>query len=226
MKKKKIAGITIGQSPRFDISDDIRLYLSESIELVEYGALDPYAIDEVIDQFSPKRKSDILVTRMQDGTQVRLDGSQVSELVQRCIFRAETDGVDGIILLCTGTFDHLIHTVPLIIPQPIFHAVVSHVANGQKVGVIIPESDQIMQAKQWWQDSGLEIEIVSASPYQDTGPLTYAALELKSKGISLICLDCMGYNTEMKQLVAEVTSLPVILPRSLIARLADEMFGG
>jgi len=36
----------------------------------------------------------------------------------------------------------------------------------------------------------------------------------------------MGYNTEMKQLVAEVTSLPVILPRSLIARLADEMFGG
>ena len=41
MKKKKLAVITIGQSPRVDMTDDVRSRLPQDIEMVEYGALDP-----------------------------------------------------------------------------------------------------------------------------------------------------------------------------------------
>jgi protein AroM len=34
----------------------------------------------------------------------------------------------------------------------------------------------------------------------------------------------MGYTVEMKRRVAEITGKPVILPRTLVARLADELY--
>ena len=39
----RVAAITIGQSPRVDMTDDLRSRLAPSLELVEYGALDDFA---------------------------------------------------------------------------------------------------------------------------------------------------------------------------------------
>lgn len=225
MREQRLAAITIGQSPRTDITSDITGYLSGNIRLVEYGALDPYTIAEVEAQFRPNPENEILVSRMRDGTPVKLDGSLIPGLVQNCVDQAESDGADGILLLCTGTFQELRHDIPVIIPQPILHAAVRHIAREQTVGVITPDQAQIEQVTDWWKRGGVTARVVYASPYGDVDTIINAANELKLKDVALICLDCMGYTVEMKRQVAEATRMPVILPRTLVARVADELFG-
>lgn len=225
MNNKRLAGITIGQSPRVDITYDIAALLSRNIELVEYGALDPYTLEEATERYSPVEGDDVLVSRMRDGAQVRLAEKYVSTLVQDCIQKAEKDGVDGILILCTGMFPIFIHHVPLIVPQPILHATVAKIAQGEKVGVIVPDSAQLNQVKAWWNQSGAAVEIVAGSPYLGISNVENAARSLKTDGVSLICLDCFGYSLAMKKLVAEITGKPVLLPRTFMASVANELFG-
>ena len=207
------------------MTDDLRHLLADNIDLVEYGALDQFSSDQVMSLLKPKPGNELLVTRMRDSTVVNLDGSQVPQLVQTCINLAEAEGVDGVVVLCTGTFQELNSTLPMVIPQPLFHEVVRQLARGKKAGVIAPDQTQVEQLKRWWQSSGVNVEVVSASPYEDMEGVSSAALELLSRDVSLICLDCMGYSIEMKHVVAQLTGKPVILPRSLVARVANELFG-
>lgn len=226
MASKRLVGITIGQSPRFDITNDIKKYLSTNITLIEYGALDHLTFEEVIDMLKPQPGREVLVSRMRDGTEVMLDGDQIPGLVQNCVDQAENEGVDGIIIMCTGSFFEIKHNIPLIIPQALLHSTIKNVAHGKKVGIITPDQSQVEQVIGWWRESGVDTEVVAGSPYTTMDSITYAARQLKSKDLSLICLDCMGYTIEMKNKVSEITKKPVILPRTLVARIADELFGG
>ena len=78
MKKKKLAVITIGQSPRVDMTDDVRSRLPQDIEMVEYGALDPYTLQEVTERFRPLPGDEVLVSRMRDGRQAKFAGRCVN----------------------------------------------------------------------------------------------------------------------------------------------------
>ena len=51
------------------------------------------------------------------------------------------------------------------------------------------------------------------------------AKALKGKDLSCVLLDCMGYSKQMKQDIQKACGLPVILPRTFIARLLNEMYG-
>lgn len=224
MDKVYLAAITIGQSPRVDMTGDILALLSENIELVEYGALDGFSYEEADAKFAPNDNDDVLVTRMRDGSQIRLAERHVVPLVQDCITRAEKDGVRGIILLCTGKFPKFTHEKLLIIPQPIFQSTAEKLAGGTRVGVIVPDKSQEEQVARWWNMSGVQTEVASGSPYLGMHEVEAAAYRLKGKDISFICLDCMGYTVEMKRRVSEITGKPVILPRTLVARVADELY--
>ena len=112
----RIGAITIGQSPRTDITDDIRPLLAPNIQLQEYGALDPYSYEEAAQKFAPAPGDPVLVSRMRDGSQVTMAEHAVVPLVQECIYRAELDGVQAVVLLCTGKFPELDHSKPLIVP--------------------------------------------------------------------------------------------------------------
>ncbi|WP_037193644.1 AroM family protein, partial [Rhodococcus rhodochrous] len=50
-----------------------------------------------------------------------------------------------------------------------------------------------------------------------------AALSLKEHDVDLILLDCMGYTEEMKRTVKQITGKPVILSRTLVARVLGEL---
>jgi protein AroM len=49
------------------------------------------------------------------------------------------------------------------------------------------------------------------------------ALKLKSADVDLIVLDCLGFNKKTKAIFREVTGKPVLLPRTLVARIAREI---
>ena len=224
MKQIKIGAITIGQTPRTDISKDILPILPQNITLVEYGALDEMMYDDVMSHFHPQPGDEVLVSRMRDGKQVQLTDRFIIPLVQKKIDLAETEGVLAIILFCTGVFPEFRHHVLLLKPQPLFHAIAAKLADGQKIGVLVPNQDQIMQAYHTWNMSGIQIIAVSVSPYLESDKVIEAATYLKAKGVSFICADCMGYSLNMKHHIQEITGIPVLLPRTLIVSILCEMF--
>lgn len=222
MNTVKIGAITIGQSPRVDMTGDMLSRFPDDLELAEYGALDQYSRQEIEANFFPKPGDEVLVSRMRDGSQVKFSGACVNPLLQDCIRRAEQDGAAAIILLCTGSFPEFEHTVPLIRPQPLFHSVAQKLADGRKIAVMVPEPDQVEQAVEWWSKSGVEAVVTSASPYGNVENIVEAAAKLKNSGAAFLCLDCMGFTSEMKQVAGEASGLPVLLPRTLVASVTAE----
>ena len=57
----KIGAVTIGQSPRVDITADILPLLSSNIELIEAGAMDNYTLEEINEKFAPEEGDTVLV---------------------------------------------------------------------------------------------------------------------------------------------------------------------
>ena len=47
MKKRKIGAVTVGQSPRTDITTDADTFFHGQVEILESGALDSYSLEEV-----------------------------------------------------------------------------------------------------------------------------------------------------------------------------------
>ena len=67
---RKIGAITVGQSPRTDVTQEIEGLLG-SIELIQRGALDGVTADDIT-RMAPQPGEYVLVTRLTDGTSVRI----------------------------------------------------------------------------------------------------------------------------------------------------------
>ncbi len=218
----KLGIITIGQSPRVDLTEDLKVILNKNITIIEKGILDKYTHQEVKDKFSPQEGEKILVSRMKDGSQVILSEGKIIESMQTCIIELE-EHVDMILILCTGKFPNYKHSKPLLTPKEILHGVVSKLTLEKKLGVIVPKDEQINAITNTWNKSEVEIQIKVASPYEDIKAIKETSKFFKDKDIDYIVLDCMGYSQKMKELVKKHSQKMVILPRTLIARVINEL---
>ena len=98
MARTRIAGITVGQAPRTDMTADLESRLSSTLELVQYGALDDLTVNDVERDLAPEPGDEVLVSRMRDGSQVTFSGTKVLPLVQERIDQAEREGARAIIV--------------------------------------------------------------------------------------------------------------------------------
>ncbi|MGL6201490.1 MAG: AroM family protein [Lachnospiraceae bacterium] len=225
MEKIKIGAITVGQAPRVDVVPEMQELLPPHIEIVEAGALDGMTREEI--ESMPSSKEDyILVSRLMDGSSVRMAEAQIIPKLQEKIKMLEDMGAVYNLLLCTGEFLHQFETrVPLLFPERILIANVKPLLYRGRLGVITPLKEQQAQSRKKWSGIAQDITMVSASPYGDIKTLKAAAMELKEKeaALDLIVLDCIGYDTEMKRAVREITGAPVMIARSMIARVIAEI---
>lgn len=220
----KIGIVTIGQSPRVDITADLAPYLLPNIQLVEAGAMDPFTLEEIEARFYPEAGDTVLVSRMRDGRQAKMGESKIMPYVQEAIEKLASEGVSAVVLMCTGRFPEFDCTVPFITPYTLIHSVVGATYPGARIGIIAPDPDQIEQATHWWEEDGYLAKAVSLSPYIGSD-IAKAAAGLESFAPDLVILDCLGYTTQMKEQVISVLPKATILPRTLIARLLNELFG-
>ena len=65
--------------------------------------------------------------------------------------------------------------------------------------------------------------MTSLNPYDANSAVESAAAEMVRKQADIIILDCMGYTRKMKSRMEELTGKPVILPRTLVARIVGEL---
>ena len=62
-----------------------------------------------------------------------------------------------------------------------------------------------------------------ANPYDDIENIKNAANKLKGLDLDFIVLDCIGYNLEMKRIVMSITNKPVIIARTILAKIMNDI---
>ncbi len=216
----KIGMITVGQSPRNDVITEIRGILGP-VEIVESGCLDELT-EEQIESLKPKEGEPFLVTLLRDGSSVQVSKEKTTNLLQQRIKELENEDVTLIVLLCTGDFTNLKSRKLIIEPGRLIRKIVQGMLTEEKkLGVIIPSSEQIEQTKKKW--GAVDPVVAVTSPYENPEQIQQAAKTLLTKNVDLTVLDCIGYTRQMKQKVKEITGKPVILSRTVIARVLREL---
>ncbi|HEX2922797.1 MAG TPA: AroM family protein, partial [Chloroflexota bacterium] len=212
----------IGQSPRVDVIPEIQAIVDPDVEFVEGGALDGLSRAEIA-ELAPKQGDYVLVTRLQDGSSVQVAEHHILPRMQGQIDRVLAAGVEVVALLCTGEFPPFQSSKLLIKPQPVLHHFVTAVAEGKRLGVVIPAQEQVEQAIIRWKSAAADVRVEAGSPYEDISQLERAAEALKRWEADIIVLDCMGFTTAAKARAAAIARVPVVLPRSVLARTLAEL---
>ena len=81
----------------------------------------------------------------------------------------------------------------------------------------MPAPGQIASARANWSAAAEAVLPLAASPYGPPEALRRAATTLPAWRPDLVVLDCLGFDGPMKQMVAELVGVPVILPRTVLA---------
>ena len=219
---RKIGAITIGQSPRVDVIPEIQEVLGESVEFIQGGALDGLSAAQVA-ELAPREGDYVLVTRMRDGRSVQVAEHHLLPRMQGQIDRVLAEGAEVVALLCTGEFPPFTSSKLIVTPQPVLHHFVAGIVEGRRLGVVIPAPEQVAQAVERWQKVAQEVRVEAGSPYGDISELERAVGALKGWEAEMIVLDCMGFTTAMKARAAALSGVPVILPRTVLARTLAEL---
>jgi AroM protein. len=218
----KIGAITVGQAPRVDVTADIMDILGPGTELLERGGLDGLTREE-IEAFAPQGDDYVLVSRLTDGSSVTFAEKYVIPRLQAAIRDLEAAGVTMIMVFCTGAFPaELTSSVPMLFPNDLIQAVVPLLTRRSSIITVTPSPLQIEQNQQKWQNHVKKCTTIAVSPYGDYQAVAEAAAQIADTDADLIVLDCIGFTKQMKELFMKVTGKPVVLPRTLLARVAAE----
>jgi len=215
--RKRAAFLTIGQSPRPDILEEMAPAWGEELDIVQHGVLDGLSESE-IQALAPVNDEPRLVSRLRDGTETVVRAASVHERMQELVRRLDDDRdengeeVDLLVLLCTGHFDDLVSRHLLVKAQPVVdHGVAALSTSCSRVGVLVPVAEQAMR---------LDGLASYASPYSPHSPHSEDRFERAAEELGeadLIALHCMGYTMAHKRRMAELTGKPVLLAREMVA---------
>lgn len=222
---ERIGMVTVGQSPRDDLVPAMEEVFTRRVTVLQAGALDDLAPD-AIRALRPEQGEVGIVARLRDGRETLLSHTKILPRVQACAGRLRTGGAELLVILCGADWSALRSDVLIVNPGKVFPAIVGALAGGRRLGVIKPSAGQTEAARKQFAGRGIEALVTSASPYTGARRLTdarAAAEALASGGVDLVWMTCVGMDEAMREVVSEITGKPVILARSILARVIDEL---
>jgi len=218
-RRKSVAFVTIGQSPRVDMLPEMLARIGPGIEPIEIGALDDLGADAIA-RLAPRAGDHTLVSRLRDGREVTIGKTWTRQRLVELMHDLDTKDLDLIVLLCTGYFEGVHARTLMVEAQRIVDHTVDAVSeDGRAVGVMVPLATQ-MDEFHPREHGRTSVVMAHASPYSD-GRFEEAARELAKT--DLIVMHCMGYSEAMRGRVAAVSGKPVLLARRLVANAVAEL---
>lgn len=221
-----IAMLTIGQAPRDDVVPAMRRFLPDEVRIVEHGALDGLSGRE-IERYTAREGEVGIVTKLRDGSSVLLSHELILPAMQAKLDRAvEQDGAELAVILCGADWSALSSPVLVVNPGQLFPTVVRSLAAGRRLGIIKPSAGQVEKERARYREWGIEAIVTAASPYEGPARIDLArtaAEHLHDAGCELIWMTCVGMDAPMRDVVREVTGVPVILAHALLARIVTEL---
>lgn len=224
---KRLGLVTIGQSPRKDLVEDFSKTLPHNVEVVEVGALDDFETREEAEHFiSPKPGETLYISRLRDGSEIKISKEKLIPLMQSKISYLELTGVDVIAILCSGEFPEFDCRVPVIYPDKILKSVASSISYEGKSAVLIPGKEQVGYAYDKWSTYLKDVEVFPISPYTSSMDHFIKLGKIISGGnFRLVVMDCMGYRSSHKNVLKnQASNALVITTRGILGKVISEMF--
>ncbi|MFZ7942257.1 AroM family protein [Neobacillus sp. 19] len=221
--QKKVGIITIGQSPRTDMTPALRKLLPKDTVILEKGVLDGRSSDE-IQALRPEPGQTTLISRLQNGGSAVMAKEKILPMIQTLIDELNQANVSLIILACTGKFPLFTSRIPIVYPDFLLNHVVKGLLREGLLGVILPLPEQAESIIYKWKEVDFMAIPMASSPYTFVEEqLINAVQQLDQYPVKAILLDCMGYTEEMKVIAQAHTTKPVILSRNVIYGVAGEI---
>ena len=222
MNKTRIGLLTIGQSPRDDITSEMRPLLSSDIEIVEYGVLDDLGPEEIA-SLMPQAQETPLVSRLRDGRQVLLNEKIIRELLPEAIeFMNTKMNINAVGVLCTHEFPKQKYSCPVIFPPDYIRFIIDEILDVQKLGIVVPLDSQIEAARRKW--GRKRTVAVSKSPYVQGKTWSGVADVLSGERVDTAILDCIGFKIQDRQKIYSLLNIPVLLPRAILSFAINQVF--
>lgn len=222
----KIGTVTIGQSPRVDLIPELKEAIGAEVDIEERGALDNLSLEEV-KTFYPGPEDYILVTRMRDGTEVKIAESYIIPRIKNCIADLEKQDVEFIIFICTGEFPGISSHKLIIWPDRLLEHTVRGILRKGILAVVAPSPDQIAMMQKKWRGTKLQVVAEAVSPYSGSEEMfADVAHRINRSNADMIVLDCIGFTRRIRKIFRKITQKPVILPRTLLGRVVGELLEG
>ena len=197
--------------------------IGPGLTVLEKGAMDCLTGDD-IRSLAPIQGQNVLCTRLADGDPVVISKESVIPLVQARIEELNREGVDLILLLCTGHFPKFESRVLVLAAQEIVDRVIQAViGDPYTLGLVVPLPEQEAQIREELLHITPNVVAVSASPYAADGTLKEAAEQLNRHAPDLVVLHCMGFNREHRRIIRQITGKPTIVANSMVARTVAEL---
>ncbi|MGH2407170.1 MAG: AroM family protein [Candidatus Limnocylindrales bacterium] len=194
-RTRRVGVLTIGQSPRPDLLEPLRVRLPADVAIIEAGALDGHSPDDL-----PARAGAYpLTTRWRDGSPATVDEAFLSPLVQTALEALQRGGADVVLLLCAGGFADLRPRGRLVRP---FEAAVDALRDlgARRVGVVVPIDGQSWPSQRKWRLAGFEPTVVVGEP---------ATIDIPAS-IEALVLDFVGHPSEVVEAFRARSPVPVV----------------
>ncbi|MGE2818230.1 AroM family protein [Mycobacterium heidelbergense] len=218
-RARSLGVVVLGETPS-DHVKEMRNWIPA--EIVEVGVLDGLSASER-ETLEPATADDLLIAECQAGHVAYVGCAAAGIRIQHCVDRLEQHDVAATLIACTGHFAEVHHNRPLLFAEKLVHAGVTALAEGATLGLLIPDARQANSVRKnwsWWKG---DILTAAAYPGED---VTRAAFSLEGNGAQVIVLLCMGYNLATQEAAQKRLTIPVLLARSLAARIAGEFVAG
>jgi protein AroM len=216
----KVGLLTIGQSPREDVVPEMKPFFLPQIQILEKGLLDNLSPEE-IGRLKPKAGETQLVTRLRKGSPVQLSEKKISSLLPEAIDSMKTKmKVKALGILCTHDFQKTEFPSSVIFPFNALKFLITHIINVKCLGVVVPLEGQIDTAKKKWKKDKVVVE--AKSPYARGKSWKEIAQNFSRKKVEVVILDCIGYKIKDKRALQKLLSIPVLLPRVVLAFAIDQ----
>lgn len=220
----RIGFITIGQSPRIDVTNDILKFFPSGVEVLEVGALDGMSKSEVEVKFKPEAGETVYVTRMRDGFEVKISREKILPLMGECVKKLEASNVDVIGILCSGEFPRYKASIPIVYPEKVLKGFASGISYSGSVAVLIPAVEQLEYAKLKWSGLFEDLKVYAISPYTASlNDFRIIGEKLKANGVRLVVMDCIGYNLAQKNVLKSCGDFMILTARTALARAIREL---
>ena len=199
---KRMGIITIGQSPRPDVIEEIQRVIGGEYEIVEKGALDDY-LPEELGKIKLQSGERLLVTRLRNGQEMKVSHEFIVSKIQNCVDYLEEKNIEIILLLCTGKFPDFNSKHLIIQPSEIVRGTIAASLRRGKLAVILPAKEQIPKMASDLYGLELKVYYDSASPYGSINEVENMAKRVSKENVDLVFLNCMGFTHKMKLIVKD-----------------------
>ena len=222
--KPEIGLISIGQSPRPDIVQEIKKAMAENPKIIEVGALDGLSRNEILSLgCSPQDYR--VVTRLSDAQPITISKNHILARMETALRKLESQSVRFAAILCTEEFPEYPFDGLLLKPGKLLFHFVSSFYRKDGGAIVIPLEEQKEAATKRWKLPNVHLNIGILAPGPNPDAIERLCEELRREPPGFVVLDCFGYDGKLKREIQHQLNCPVILPRTLLGYALREMVG-